>query len=165
MSTHRSLTLLASLAVAVALLAFAAPAAAHGRGSVGISIGGYYPGPYAGGYGYWGPRRYYGGVSIGIGVPGYYPYYGYGAPWVYAPGYVVVPQAVPAEAPPPAEPARRGPPDPIFYPRQGQSPQQIEADRQDCDRWALTQQGAAARADIFQRATLACMEGRGYTVK
>ncbi|MBW8828393.1 MAG: hypothetical protein JF606_02960 [Burkholderiales bacterium] len=56
-------------------------------------------------------------------------------------------------------------PDPIFYPRNGQSSEQIEADRQSCNRWAATQSNAMADAGVFHRATLACMEGRGYTVK
>ena len=57
------------------------------------------------------------------------------------------------------------PPDPIFYPRNGQTPAQTEADRQDCNRWATTQAGAMSDAQVFQRATYACMDGRGYTVR
>jgi hypothetical protein len=57
------------------------------------------------------------------------------------------------------------PPDPIFYPRNGQSQAQTEVDRQACNRWATTQAGAMSDAQIFQRATFACMEGRGYTVR
>ena len=56
-------------------------------------------------------------------------------------------------------------PEPIFYPRNGQSAEATEHDRRDCNRWATTQNGAMNDASIFQRATLACMEGRGYTVK
>lgn len=129
-----------------------------------------------GGWGHGGGWR--GGVSIGIGVgPGYwgpgYGYYGYGAPWGYRPwwpGYVVVPPAVvygqpePADAPPQVAPQSKGPPDPIFYPRDGQSAAQTERDLHACNRWALEQPNAVARADVFQRATLACMQGRGYTV-
>ena len=37
--------------------------------------------------------------------------------------------------------------------------------RQDCNRWATTQAGAMSDAQIFQRATYACMDGRGYTVR
>ena len=55
--------------------------------------------------------------------------------------------------------------DPIFYPRNGQSAEQTEADRQDCNRWATTQPNAMNDASIFQRATFACMDGRGYTVR
>jgi len=56
-------------------------------------------------------------------------------------------------------------PDPIFYPGKGQSAATTESDRRECNRWATTQNGAMADASIFQRATLACMEGRGYTVR
>lgn len=159
-----SLRLAIGLVAAAALLAIATPADAHRRGGgVSVQIGGYYPGPYTRGYGYWGPRRGWGGVGIGIGAPGYYYY---GSPWVYQPGYVVVQPPPVVYADPPLDPAPpKGPPDPIFYPRNGQSVEQIEADRQDCNRWAMTQPGAIARADVFHRATLACMEGRGYTVK
>ena len=56
-------------------------------------------------------------------------------------------------------------PEPIFYPRNGQTAETTEHDRRECNRWATTQRGAMSDASIFQRATLACMEGRGYTVK
>jgi hypothetical protein len=115
--------------------------------------------------------RIWGGVSIGIGVPlfhGYaYPGY-YAAPYAYPyayPGYVVaspppvVYEPVPAAPPPPAAP------DPIFYPNRGQSAAKAEADRQACNRWAMTQRDAMSDASVFHRATLACMEGRGYTVR
>jgi hypothetical protein len=61
--------------------------------------------------------------------------------------------------PPPAPPA----PDPIVYPRNGQSAAQTESDRRACNRWATTQPRAVADADVFQRAVEACMDGRGYT--
>lgn len=107
------------------------------------------------------------GIGIGIGAGSYYygaPYYEYGAPWY--PGYVVtVPPPVYEVAPVPAEPLVKAPPDPVIYPRNGQSAAQTETDRQDCNRWATTQPGAMADASVFQRAALACMEGRGYTVR
>ena len=56
-------------------------------------------------------------------------------------------------------------PDPIIYPRNGQSAAQTEADRQECNRWATTQPSAVADASVFQRAVEACMDGRGYTMK
>ena len=131
----------------IALAALATePAQAHGRGG-----------------------RWWGGVSIGIGVPlvvgpGYYGpgYYGawpaYPAPVVVAPP---VAYAEPAAQPAPAKPA----PEPIFYPRQGQSAAQVEADRQECNRWATTQPAAMADASVFHRATLACMDAHGYTAR
>lgn len=82
-------------------------------------------------------------------------------------GYVVVAPPPGAEAaqplPPPPEP--KPAPDPIIYPRAGQTPQQLEADRQECNRWATTQPAAQADASVFQRAVAACMDGRGYTVR
>ncbi|KQW49635.1 MULTISPECIES: hypothetical protein [unclassified Roseateles] len=69
---------------------------------------------------------------------------------VYAP-----PQAVYA----PARPA------PVIYPRNGQGPDQLEADSRECNRWATTQQAAMSDAGVFQRAVEACMDGRGYTLR
>jgi len=69
------------------------------------------------------------------------------------------PVAVPL---PPAPPAR---PDPVIYPRNGQTAQQLEADRQECNRWATTQAGALTDSSVFMRAVDACMDGRGYTTK
>lgn len=54
-------------------------------------------------------------------------------------------------------------PEPIIYPRNGQSAQQTEADRQDCNRWASTQRHAMGSSGAFNRATEACMDARGYT--
>lgn len=126
--------------------------------SVDLSIGvplfgaGYYGGPYGGVYG----RR--GGVWL---QPGWGPQVIFaGPPLVYT---------VPAEPPPVAErapvsvPANR--PDPIIYPRNAQTAQQTEYDRQECNRWAVTQPAALADASVFQRAVEACMDGRGYTMR
>ena len=107
----------------------------------------------------------YATVWIG-GVPYYY------ADGVYynpAPGqgYVVVappPGAETMQAAPPPAPTPVAP-DPIFYPRNNQSAAQTEADRRDCNAWATTQPQAMADAKVFQRATDACMDGRGYSVR
>lgn len=74
------------------------------------------------------------------------------------------------------------PPEPeqlFVYPKLGQSEQQQANDRYECHRWALDQTGfdptqpgggvpsdqtAAKRAD-YQRATKACLEARGYSVR
>ena len=74
------------------------------------------------------------------------------------------------------------PPEPeqlFIYPKQGQSEQQQANDRYDCHRWAVDQtdfdptepaggvpadQTAGKRAD-YQRATKACLEARGYSVR
>lgn len=74
-------------------------------------------------------------------------------------------------APPPAvhaEPApvpAKAPPEPIFHPARRQSAAQLEAERQECNRWATTQPAAMAEASVFHRATLACMDARGYTAR
>ncbi len=119
-----------------------------------------------GGWGHSG--RFWGGIGLGLGLGALY--YGYNA----YPGYVVAaPMPYPTYAPyyydygdaAPSPPVARAAPDPIVYPRNGQSPAQTEADRRACDRWAMTQPNAMADASVFQRATLACMDGRGYTVR
>ena len=104
-------------------------------------------------------------ATVWVGSVPYY--YADGVYYNVAPGqgYVVVappPNAAaiqPAPAPAPASP------DPIFYPRSGQDAAQTEADRRDCNAWATTQPNAMADAKVFQRATEACMDGRGYTVR
>ena len=104
-------------------------------------------------------------ATIWIGGIPYY--YADGVYYNVAPGrgYVVVAAPPGADAsqtaPPPAPPAA----DPIFYPRNNQSPAQTEADRRDCNSWATSQPNAMADAKVFQRATEACMDGRGYTVR
>jgi hypothetical protein len=146
----RTLVALSALALALGSL----PAAAQGRHG---GRGGYGHG-YYGGHG-WGPVPFWGGLGIGLGLGMYY-----GAPW--APGYIVVqppPAAEPSPTPP--EPVARPAPDPVIYPRSGQSAAQTEADRQDCNRWATTQAPAVADASVFQRAVQACMDARGYTVR
>jgi hypothetical protein len=158
----------------------------HGGGGY-YGGGGYHGGGYYGGYrgywggGYWGGGWYrpwggywgypaYWGVGVAAAYAPYYGYYGgyYGYPAYGAPvtEYVVAePQAgdrVVRSGHPVPSPQQ---PEPIFYPRNAQSTHQTEADRQDCNRWATTQQGALNDASIFQRATYACMDGRGYTVR
>ena len=70
--------------------------------------------------------------------------------------------------------------DAVFaYPRNGQSPEQQATDKYECHRWATDQTGfdptrdgggvapelvAAKRAD-YARASGACLDGRGYTVR
>ncbi len=104
-------------------------------------------------------------ATIWIGGSPYY--YADGVYYNMAPGrgYVVVappPGADTVQAAPAPTPAN---PDPIFYPRNNQSPEQTEADRRDCNSWATTQPQAMADAKVFQRATEACMDGRGYTAR
>jgi hypothetical protein len=158
------------LATALGALALATAAApAQARGGYGYGYHGGYHGYHHGGYyhgGYYGGWPFWAGVGLALDVGVASAYY-YDRPYVvvdqppvvYGPPapVVVYPNAAPAPAPAPAQP------DPIFYPRNGQSPQQTEADRRACNAWATTQPSAMADASVFQRATLACMEGRGYT--
>lgn len=99
-------------------------------------------------------------VTLWIGGSTYY----YANGVYYAPagasGYVVV--APPAEADKAVPGAL---PEPVIYPRNGQSPEQAEADRRECNRWATTQPAAMNDASVFQRAVAACLDARGYTVR
>jgi hypothetical protein len=107
-----------------------------------------------------------GAVSVEIGGGHYWRHGGmWYRPW--GPRWVIVAPPVVQDAPPapvysPPPPSR---PDPVIYPRNGQSATQTEADRQACNRWATTQQSAINDASVFQRAVEACMDGRGYTMK
>lgn len=147
-------------------LAFAAMALACGSAEAQRYHGG---GGYYHGHGWGGSGFVLGGIGLGIGL-GLGSYYA--RPYDYRPyDYVVVdrPATVYYNVPPvvsstvPQQPVANSPPDPVFYPRNGQTAAQVEADRQACNRWATTQPNAVADASVFHRATLACMDGRGYT--
>lgn len=159
-------TLLAALVLAVtAGLPF--DAAAQGRHG-GHSAqghrgggGGHWRGNHHGQHGH----RGWGGLALGIGLGALI----LSRPWdpvvVERPTYIYAdPPAPPPEYLADSRPVPRRA-DPIIYPNQGQSDQRLEADRQACNRWATTQRDAMADASIFHRATLACLEGRGYSVK
>lgn len=143
-----------------------------------------------GGHGHHGHRGHgpgWGAVGLGLGLgvglgwlAGSHRGYGYDHGYrhgpsvyshVYTPGYVVVeppvvyrevPRTVYREVP---QVVAKAAPEPIIYPRNGQSAQQTEADRQECNRWATTQPSAMADSSVFNRATEACMDGRGYTLR
>lgn len=144
------------------------------RGGYGYRYGGY-RGWYGGGWGYRGyyPGYYWGGVGLGLATIAYStaPYYGYYGGYYSHPvapvaEYIVAEPAAGDRVVRSGQPVPAShPPEPIFYPRNGQTPAQTEADRQDCNRWATTQAGAMSDAGVFQRATYACMDGRGYTVR
>lgn len=111
-------------------------------------------------------------VSLRVGgLPYYYANGVYYTQTVPGPGYTVVAppqegavvQATPVA--PVLSPAAPAKPDPVIYPRNGQSPAQTEADRQDCNRWATTQPAAMNDALVFNRSVEACMDGRGYSMR
>lgn len=54
----------------------------------------------------------------------------------------------------------------FMYPMNGQSADQQATDRSECEQWAAQQtgQGAAGGSD-YQRAMMACIEGRGYSAQ
>jgi hypothetical protein len=74
-------------------------------------------------------------------------------------------------AAPPATVAQGGGNQLFIYPRQGQTVEQQNRDRSECNGWAISQTGRDPAADggrmdaDFQRAFAACLDGRGYTVK
>jgi hypothetical protein len=81
-------------------------------------------------------------------------------------GAAVASPVAPSSPVPPAPPiASAAPPEPVIYPRNGQSAAQTESDRRECERWATSQPGAVADASVFQRAVAACMDGRGYSLR
>jgi hypothetical protein len=67
----------------------------------------------------------------------------------------------------------------FIYPKSGQSPQQQDTDRFECHRWAVSNSGfdptltgggvpleqAVEKRNAYLRANVACLEGRGYSVK
>ncbi|CAN5137624.1 hypothetical protein BH09PSE6_BH09PSE6_15480 [soil metagenome] len=86
------------------------------------------------------------------------------------PAIAQAPPPPPPTLPPPPQPQppvqrAAGPVEPIVYPRQGQTFQQTEADRADCNAWANGQPRATSDISVFQRAFAACLDGRGYTVR
>jgi hypothetical protein len=163
---------------ALATLLGGAMASAHAGGvSVGLDLGLPLPAVYSS-EGAYGPIAavnvgYRGGGHRG----GYYRGGGWGwgwgglvlaTPWIYGPVVVAQPSTVIIENQPqpaaslPAPPAR---PEPVIYPRNGQTAEQTEADRQACNRWATTQPAALSDSTVFMRAVDACLDGRGYTTK
>jgi hypothetical protein len=160
----------AAATLSLAIVPLVSTAAPHGGGGGWGHGGGSWHGGAWHGHG---GCCYYGGWSVSVGFgpwwyggyPYYYPYYPYY--YGYYPGYVVGTGYPVATGPAPQgnEPAQPSAPEPVIYPRNGQSAEQTEADRRDCDRWAMTQPRAMADANVFHRAALACMEGRGYTVR
>ncbi|GAA6169780.1 hypothetical protein NBRC116591_35910 [Sessilibacter corallicola] len=61
----------------------------------------------------------------------------------------------------------------LIYPAEGQSDKELERDRYQCHRWAVSQsdydpsrsKNQHSKRDDYYRAQAACLEGRGYVVK
>ncbi|MDT9002399.1 hypothetical protein RQP53_24170 [Paucibacter sp. APW11] len=139
-------------------------------------------GPH-GGHGRWEPPRHHHHHHGGVGVGGLLLGLAVAVPLIALasqaerdrqPDVVYQPVYQPVPAPPPPvqwrsyEPVPAPVPsraDPIIYPRNGQGAWQTEADRQECNRWATTQQAAMQDSSVFNRAVAACMDGRGYTMR
>jgi hypothetical protein len=174
---------------------YAAHGAYYGRGGGfyghGYSTGAYWGGGYWRG-GFW-PRAYYGvGFSWFLPVlPLAYATYWYGGvPYYYAndvyytydpsyEGYVATDPppvadstgagadvgAGPASAPAPGD---GGPVagQVFMYPKNGQSAEQQATDKAECQQWAAQQAGQVAQnGSDYQRAMVACVEGRGYSAR
>ena len=158
---------------------YVAPVVPRGAVIVGAGPGRYW---FHGGVWYqpYGPRYRVVVPPVGLVIPLLPPAYVTvtigGLPYYYANGvyYRAVPEGYVVAAPPPepvvaqVQPAPPPPPpkaEPVIYPRNGQSPEQLEADRRECNRWATTQPNAQADTSVFNRAVEACMDGRGYTMR
>jgi hypothetical protein len=158
-------------------------------GGHGYSTGAYWRGGYWHG-GFW-PRCYY-GVGFTWFLPvlplAYATYWWSGVPYYYAndvyytyapdyEGYVatdpppVVESGAAAEG---AGPAAGPPPNDggaaagqiFMYPKNGQSAEQQATDKAECQQWAQQQAGQVAQnGSDYQRAMIACAEGRGYSTR
>jgi hypothetical protein len=164
----------------------------HGEGWRG---GGWRGGSWYGGYwhgGFW-PRAYYGaGFAWFLPIlPLAYATYWYGGlPYYYAndvyytynpdyEGYVVTDPPPVADLSGSAEgaasaPSDTGAPDQgpgptgqiFMYPKNGQSPEQQASDKAECQQWASEQAGQVAQnSSDYNRAMVACVEGRGYSAR
>jgi hypothetical protein len=73
-----------------------------------------------------------------------------------------------AGAPPDSGPGPGGPvAGQIFmYPKNGQSAEQQASDKAECQRWASEQAGQVSQnGSDYNRAMVACVEGRGYSAR
>jgi hypothetical protein len=53
-----------------------------------------------------------------------------------------------------------------MYPKNGQSAEQTATDRAACQQWATSQAGSVAQnGPNYNRAMVACVEGRGYSAR
>ena len=142
---------------------------AHGGGSGWHGGGGHYvPRHHGGGHRRGGNGWVWGGLGLGLGLASHYNSYPY---YYNDPGYVVVDPPVVYGAPrtvysrPVPARAYSSAAQPVIYPRHGQSAAAIDSDANACSEWAGQQPNATTDGSVFQRATQACMDARGYTVR
>jgi hypothetical protein len=183
-STRHSLR--APFLALIAGLVVCAPAQAFGGGHIG---GGHFGAVGRGGFGFHGGFGFRGGCCFRGGFGGWgWPGYGLflatlplyystvwwnGVPYYYAydnyylwnngmGGYSAV-------APPPQvrdqAAAQRVNTDLFAYPKNGQSAEQQNRDRQECRNWAALQAGSDTASEGNLRAQAACLEGHGYSVQ
>ena len=171
--------------------AYAGHGGAYAGHGVGFAGHGYSTG-WRGGYwhgGFW-PRAYYGyGFSWFLPIlPLAYATYWYGGvPYYYAndvyytwnptyDGYVATDPPPVADSSGSADVAGSGPapqgdvaPDSgqiFMYPKNGQSAEQQASDKAECQKWASDQAGQVAQnGSDYNRAMVACVEGRGYSAR
>lgn len=129
--------------------------------AVRVQVGGRHGG-WHGHRGYYGHRGHHGHFRHG-------PRWGLGLLWVAPPlVWAATPWPEPAPpyvpAAPPAVSVAPTRPDPTISARRGQDAQQTEYDRQQCNRWAMTQPAAVADAEVFHQTAIDCMERLGYRV-
>jgi hypothetical protein len=168
------------------------PLSSDARGGFGGGHdGGNYGGGHGGGY-YGGGRGYYGGgfggwwapwaVIGGAAVlaPYYAPYYSpYYDSYYHSPYYTPQPVAIQEQPPIYVQPAPSSSGQIFVYPRQGQSEELQARDRYECHSWAVSQTNydptqppiGISQVQLNQlrsnylRATDACLDARGYTMK
>jgi hypothetical protein len=137
----------------------------HGGGYYGGGRG-YYDGGF---WGWWAPWAVIGGAAVLA------PYY---APY-YSPYYAAPPLVIQEQPPVYVQPAPSSSGQIFVYPRQGQSEELQARDRYECHSWAVIQTNydptqppsGMSQAQLNQlrsnylRATDACLDARGYTMK
>jgi len=147
---------------------------------------------YGGGVWYrpYGPRYVVAAPPLGVFVSVLPPFYTTvwfgGIPYFYANDAYYLwraqQRAYEVVEPPPAAAASTVSPaaeDIFVYPREGQAPEQVAADRYECHRWAADETGfdptrpaggvpaeqSRSLREAYFRAMTACLEGRGYSVR
>ena len=156
-----------------------------GYSGSGHSGSGYWRGDYGRGsywvndyWGWWAPWAVIGGAAVL--APYYAPYYSpYYDSYYHSPYYTPQPVAIQEQPPIYVQPAPSSSGQIFVYPRQGQSEELQARDRYECHSWAVSQTNydptqppiGISQVQLNQlrsnylRATDACLDARGYTMK